>query len=357
MYGSISCDTINSAILLAGLQRKHHRGAEIYFAPGSHILNTASLGKPCFHINSSNWKTRTSQWIVFRGAGMNQTDLKLDGVHDTINARGVQRVEWRDLTFSRQEKTVTQGVVVSSNNAAIILDIDAGYPTPGHLLTGRSGIQLRQGRYLRRYQRSEDGKSCRLDISTVNEQVEWSSARQISETRWELTVNWPSGARYELGNLIGVKCKRGGQSYFIVDSNEIVFENIRWINHARGVLRRTSSGRYSNCVIDRMDEGDCLSTAGGGPQLGQPHELDGVHDMVVQNFTAHGTGDDPIAVFIAHSGSVTDVTVYDSFARGVLVYKSPSVLLTNIRTVRCPVCQPSSESKLRTPVRSGHCGY
>jgi hypothetical protein len=83
----------------------------------------------------------------------------------------------------------------------------------------------------------------------------------------------------------------------------------------------------------------CLASAAGGPQIGQPRDAPTTGD-VVQNFTASGTGDDALAFFNA-SGTVSNVTIADSFARGILLVRSPGVALSGIHVQRAPV--------LRTP--------
>ena len=54
--------------------------------------------------------------------------------------------------------------------------------------------------------------------------------------------------------------------------------------------------RFTNITIEREDKGWCLSTSGGGPQIGQPCDRD-VTNVIIENMTAENTGDDPIAFF------------------------------------------------------------
>ena len=79
----------------------------------------------------------------------------------------------------------------------------------------------------------------------------------------------------------------------------------------------------------------CLASAAGGPQIGQPRDAPTSGD-IVRNFTAAGTGDDALAFFNA-SGSVSNVTIADSFARGILLYRSPGVTLSNVHVQQAPV--------------------
>jgi len=77
----------------------------------------------------------------------------------------------------------------------------------------------------------------------------------------------------------------------------------------------------------RDHEGDCLSTSGGGPQLGQPHDQP-IHNVTVENLRAENTGDDSIAFFnVASGGVVRNCKISDSFARGILLYNSPTTAL------------------------------
>jgi len=91
----------------------------------------------------------------------------------------------------------------------------------------------------------------------------------------------------------------------------------------------------------RDHEGDCLSTSGGGPQLGQPHDQP-IHNVTVENLRAENTGDDSIAFFnVASGGVVRNCKISDSFARGILLYNSSTTLLEGNEVERCPVLSRS----------------
>lgn len=132
------------------------------------------------------------------------------------------------------------------------------------------------------------------------------------------------------GDILGVKSKHNGQAFFIDGGASFAFDHVRWTEHSRGVIRGGLSNiSVTNCRVDRSPLapqsgptkrvlGQCMSTSGGGPQLGQPNDPI-IYDIVVQNYTAAGTGDDAVALFHVGRAVVTDCHIEDSFARGILL--------------------------------------
>ena len=119
-------------------------------------------------------------------------------------------------------------------------------------------------------------------------------------------------------------------------SDDITFRRIVWTEHSRGVIRGGISNiEFDSCAVKKSTLapahglGLCMATAGGGPQLGQPHDP-AITGVVVRNHTSEGTGDDAVALFNVHDGEVSDCHISDSFARGILLYKSTARLSGNV---------------------------
>ena len=70
-------------------------------------------------------------------------------------------------------------------------------------------------------------------------------------------------------------------------------------------------------------------------QIGQPNDPP-ITGVIVRNHTSAGTGDDAVAFFNVVGGEVSGCHINDSFARGILLYKSTATLRDNV-LVRDPV--------------------
>ena len=79
--------------------------------------------------------------------------------------------------------------------------------------------------------------------------------------------------------------------------------------------------RFTNITILREDKSWCLSTSGGGPQIGQP--CDGViSNVIVENLVAENTGDDSVAFFNVNWGIVRNCHI-----RGFLLIRSLATVI------------------------------
>jgi len=250
----------------------------------------------------------------------------------------------RNLHLRRSRATTSQGLIEGVGVGWVEVRLEEGYPRIEDIFD--NSTQPSKGRYMKRYTRK--GGRCQI-VEDNNEQVGWSSFTWLGGRSWRLHLH-PSSTRpqYSIGDLVGIKskcCGEGRSAYWICGGNDIVFESVTWSRQSRGVIRCAASNlRFSNITIRRDDEGDCLSTSGGGPQLGQPHDA-AIHNVTVENLRAENTGDDSVAFFnVASGGVVRDSKISDSFARGILLFNSPTTLLEGNLVERCPVLfeDPSS---------------
>ena len=270
--------------------------------------------------------------LIFKGAGMDLTTLIFtDTTQDMINGLDVYRITFRDMHMGRSGYTVTQGVVVSVATGELVLDIQNGFPSPLELYNEWS-----QGRYFRRYTNSTTDPQV---IQTDNQQVPWGYRdgaylypELISGTTWKFYLNNPNQnlSNYNIGDLVGVKSKHEGETYWFNRGGDVVFENIKWTGSSRGLAR----GGFSQLILRgcRIERGapingqmPCLSTPSGGPQMNQPADTVST-DMIVENCYIDSPGDDCVAFFNVDCGKVMNSTLRNSFARGFLVTPEASAI-------------------------------
>ena len=91
------------------------------------------------------------------GGGSAPTMLRFDGENDVVWGRNTSRTCFRDLAFGRQRLTTSQGVVVSSTETTVTLDIQDGYPTPPEIMGDPERLAPGAGRWLRRYRQGAGG--------------------------------------------------------------------------------------------------------------------------------------------------------------------------------------------------------
>ena len=290
--------------------------------------------------------------LVFRGAGMDKTVLAFDRSANQIYGRGVYRVSFIGMTMTRKECSVSQGHVVSVAPGQVVLDIQSGFSTPQDIYEPG----LNQGRYLRQF---TDSRTDPQLILENNAQIPWKTAEPISGRRWRLHLLRANlTPHYQPGDLIGIKSKHGGQPYWLHGGSDFIFEDLKWLQESRGVFRGGfDKVRITGCVVDRLPPIDgqtpCLSTPGGGPQIGQPDDLPTTGNLV-ENFRMTGTGYDSVAFFNA-SGTIRNCQIADCFGRGILLYDSPDVLLENNTLIRSVVLQQAKQSP-RPPRTNWHHG-
>ncbi|MGH7939664.1 MAG: right-handed parallel beta-helix repeat-containing protein, partial [Limisphaerales bacterium] len=339
-YGGVTQATIARAISDAKTYFIQHSNdtVVIEFDAGTYSLAAPTNGDKGI-IELSGVKPGPDGRLVFRGAGMDKTTLVFDPAADQIYGRNVYRVSFIGLHMTRKDYSVSQGHVVEVAPGRVDLEIQSGFPTPQDIYNPESDA----GRYLRRYTDSKTDPQLMVDD---NRQIAWKSASLVSSNRWRIyLVQSNQMANYKPGDLIGIKSKHGGQTYWLSGGSDFVFEDIKWTQASRGVFRGGFNKiRITRCVVERSPaingQTPCLSTPGGGPQIGHPGDPP-PSDILVEDCQITATGDDAVAFFNA-SGTIRNCRISDSFARGILLDNSPSAELDSNILIRCAVLKTQS---------------
>ncbi len=329
-YGGLSLAAINTAI---GEAKRRFAVSPndtitLRLPPGVFTL-TAGVGD-AGSIDVSGIDPGPSGKLILRGAGRDRTTLLFDTRRDEITGRNTSHVAFIGLHFTIGHMTVSQGTVESVQPGSVVLRIADGFPTPADLFNPGSD----RGRYLRRCTGGH------ID-QTANVQVPWSAAEPLPGGLWRLDIRTRRGeAAFRPGDLLAIKSKGDdGGAYRFIGGDDITFDDVAWSRVTRGVFRFVNGVKILNAAIlpepPVHGQAPCLSSAAGGPQIGQPRDPPTTGD-VVDNFTSTGTGDDSLAFFNA-SGTASHITIADSFARGILLYHSPGVALSAIHVERAEV--------------------
>jgi hypothetical protein len=287
------------------------------------------------------------------GAGYEKTIfITKDPKADAINGKDVHRLLVKGIHFTRDYCTVSQGTVVSVAAGEVVMDLHEEFPTPDSLW--QYGITGGWGLYLKRYTDDPDDPQI---ITENNGQVAWTDngTYLISGRRWRVALqNDKAFPPYQPGHVIGIKLKHGGQAYWFNGGDNIHFEECKWTRKTRGKLRGgISNVKFSGCYIDRGPRiggrVPCLASPGGGPQIG--HDGDPrITNVLVENCTVIGTGDDNIALFSVDGGAILNCYVQDGFARGVLLSNVTHICYENNVAVRCePLWQGMETESNCTP--------
>jgi len=286
--------------------------------------------------------------LEIAGEGYNKTvfitkNRKVNSIH----GRNVYHLLFSGIHFTRDYCTVTQGDIVSVSPGEVLLELHDDYPTPDSLW--QYGITGGWGMYLKKYTDDPDNPHI---ITENNDQVAWDSAGtyQLSGRIWRFALkNSTELPPYNVGDVIGVKLKHGGQTYWLSGGNDIAFDSCKWTRKSRGVLRGGISNiRFTNCLIDRGPRIGgripCLSTPDGGPQIGQPDDAR-IQNVIVENCTVEFTGDDNVALFNVDAGVVRNCYFSDGFARGLLVFQSTNICVENNTFERCAPLYEGGDGK------------
>lgn len=338
----ITAEGIRKAV---GLAKKH-------FLKAPNDVIVLVLNEGTFHLNGRDSEKGTINLsginpgpegrLVFQGAGMDRTVLVFsDNIH-AIFGEGVYRVTMSDMHMTRANYTVSQGLVVETAPGKVVLDIQKGVPKPAEIFDAKSD----QGRYLRRYTNSKTDPQI---VVKDNPQFGWAVATPLGGDRWQFNLEKKKALpNYTKGDLIGIKSKHGGQTYWFKGGSDVVFKSVKWTHKTRGVFRGGFDQiQFLDCVTERAAPIDgqtpCLAAPGGGPQIGQPWDPP-THGNIVRNCRFVASGDDAVAFF--HStGEISGCHIQDAFARGILLSDSPETVLKDNTLVRCPV-QRSKDHKL-----------
>lgn len=349
-YGGVSPATIAAAIEDA----REHFASSLEAADDTYVIripagtfdlslpNTAAARRPRGTIDVSGIDPGPDGRLVISGAGMDRTVLIMDPHVPGIYGRSVYRITFQDLEMTRAKYTVTQGIVVEVAPGKVVLDIQPGFPSPMDIyqpdeeIVGRRG----PGRYLRKFINS---KTAPQIVTEDNRQLAWRDAVAVPgyPSRWQFNLKHRQVmANYRTGDLVAVKSKHGGQAYWFHTGGEITFQRVIWTDASRGVFRNMDRITILDSKILRSapinGQIPALSSPGGGPQIGQPRDRV-TRGNVVKNLYAEGTGDDAIACFNCAETTFEGNYVTDSFARGILLFRSPGVRLVGNTLVRSPL--------------------
>jgi len=285
--------------------------------------------------------------LIIEGAGMNLTTLVFSDItQDMIKGRKVSRFEIRDLHMTRDRYTVTQGTVVSVGKGEIILDLQPGFPTPLELWQ-----DWENGRYLRRYTTSTTDPQV---IQTDNTQVAYGRRSNttymkpelVSGNQWKFYLNSPNLIlkNYAVGELVGIKSKFEGNTYWFTEGEDFVARNIKWTHSTRGLVRGGFSHvKIIGCRVERAapinGQTPCMASPSGGPQMNQYAPTDPTStDMMVDNYFCDSPGDDCVAFFNVDGGKVLNSTLKNSFARGIMVTsQAKDICVTNTTIPNSPI--------------------
>lgn len=304
------------------------------FEKGSFPLEDVGPSKGT--IDLSGVKPGPNGRLVFQGKGMDSTILVFADNKHALYGRDVCRVTFSDMHMTRKDYTVSQGLVVSTAPGKVVLDIQEGFPTPAMIFDPQSD----QGRFLRRYTNSRTDPQM---ILKDNDQIAWRRASHLVGQQWEIEFkNKKVVANYSKGDLVGIKSKHGGQTYWFMGGSDMLFQGVKWTQKTRGVFRAGfDKVQFVDCVTDRSPpingQMPCLASPDGGPQIGQPNDPP-ITGNLVKNCRFIASGDDAVAFFNA-GGVISGCYIRDAFCRGILAANSPDVVLTNNTVIRCPVQQ------------------
>jgi hypothetical protein len=279
--------------------------------------------------------------LVIQGAGYESTVfITKDRKEHSIYGKNVYGVLFKGIHFTRDYCTVSQGTVVSVAAGEVVLDLHEDFPTPDSLIA--IGRQNDAGLWLRKYTDDVDDPHI---ITENNDQIAWDTSAntyQIEDRRWKIGLkNSSTVAPYSPGDIIGIKLKHGGQTYWLCGGDDIHFESCKWTRKTRGVIRcGISNVSFIDCHFDRGPKvggrTPVMASPGGGPQIGQPND-DEIFNVLVENCTFISSGDDNVAFFNVTGGAIRNIVSKDAFARGILLYEAKTICLENNEVVRCPI--------------------
>ena len=334
-YGTVSIAAIDRAIAEARNHFLSSPNDTVVISLPSGVFPLALESPEFGSIDVSDVQPGPSGRLIIQGAGKERTILVFNTHTDQIVGRHAAHIVFTGIHFTAGYMTVSQGHVAQVLPGAIVLNIESGFPSPLELLN----TDAPKGVYLRR---CTDSLTDPHIIENDNEQVRWGDPVHLSGSLWQLNVALrPGSTPFRIGDLVAIKSKHGnGNTYRFIASEDITFDNVIWTRLTRGVFRAgTHDVKILNAAILRdppvNGQVPCLSSAAGGPQFGQPND-EPSGGFLVQNYVATGTGDDAIAFFNA-SGRVDNARIADSFARGILLYHSPNVDITNVQVESAPI--------------------
>nr|GGH92196.1 hypothetical protein GCM10011355_01120 [Aquisalinus luteolus] len=323
-------------------------------------------GSPAIRLIGLN-STRQNDdgWLIFKGQSMALTTLNFTDIEARgFFGRNAYRVHFCNFHITRDQETVSQGEIVGYLQGASwsadpdpdvygdetldnpgtfdtsgttsefpVVELHSGFPTIADIYNDDFG----QGRYTKRWRYNANGEPYRVQD---DQQAPWEQYADYGSGRWVLGMYNDPG--YEIGDTIAIKSKLAGEPFFFNQGDSITVENIRVTRASRMLFRGgVDNITFRNVSIERQASVGgripFLSTAEGGPQMGQPDEGP-LTNIVVEDMQAFGTGDDPLAAFDVTGLFVTSSTFSDSFARGILLDDtSTTPCITDTLVERAPI--------------------
>lgn len=305
-------------------------------------------------IDVSNIEPGEKGRLIFQGAGKDRTTfIATDRTEHSIYGRNIHRITFKGIHFTRDYNCVLQGTVISVSPGEVVLDLHEGFPKPDSLW--QYGIVGSWGMFFKRYTDDIDDPQI---ITEENDQIAWNKdgTYKVEGRRWKFALrNLDQTAPYMEGDIIGIKLKHGGQTYWFANGDDIAFEDCKWTQKTRGVLRAGISNiRFVNCTTERGPRVGgripCLASPDGGPQCGQPNDPV-INNVLIENCDFFASGDDNVAFFNVNGGVIRNCHITDSFARGILLYQCENICLENNIVERCPILWVEGDgySKCDTP--------
>lgn len=305
-------------------------------------------------IDVSNIEPGEKGRLIFQGAGKDRTTfIATDRTEHSIYGRNIHRITFKGIHFTRDYNCVLQGTVIRVSPGEVVLDLHEGFPGPDSLW--QYGIVGSWGMFFKRYTDDIDDPQI---ITEENDQIAWNKdgTYKVEGRRWKFALrNLDQTAPYKEGDIIGIKLKHGGQTYWFANGDDIAFEDCKWTQKTRGVLRAGISNiRFVNCTTERGPSVGgripCLASPDGGPQCGQPNDPV-INNVLIENCDFFASGDDNVAFFNVNGGVIRNCNITDSFARGILLYQCENICLENNIVERCPILWVEGDgySKCDTP--------
>jgi hypothetical protein len=220
LFGVTTADGTPGTVLAIDSARKHfsvnpNDTIVLYYPAGSYDF----LGSEPSIDLGNGFTSGTNGRLVFQGDGKDSTRfVTKDRKAHAINGRNIYRIAFRGIHFARDYCTVTQGTVISVASGEVVLELHDDFPTPDSLW--QYGIIGGWGLYLKRYTDDPDDPHI---ITENNSQVAWDKdgSYQSEGRTWRLALKNPDQyPPYSAGDIIGVKLKHGGQTYWL--SGEII---------------------------------------------------------------------------------------------------------------------------------------
>jgi hypothetical protein len=286
---------------------------------------------------------------------------------------------WSESNYPYGDETLTNvGTLtdgISGMAQIMVIDVHGGFPELNEIYDEGAGAAFQcSGRYLTKFHYYGTKPVIELDDNGF---MPWLQKWKITGTGTSLDGKWAIGlgrpghlfnpslpnpvSRYKAGDQIAIKSKKTRDAIWIGEGRDIVIENIRMTRETRIALRGGNEAgetmddiRITNITAERMpakwDPVDqvwrvpMLSSSEGGPQVAgafnptstptpsptptptpscattappPTNPADPMTNVVIENSSFYGTGDDAIGAFNVSGLLVQSVRIEDTGGRGI----------------------------------------